>query len=950
MKRFLGVTASLLATKGASEVSLRTGAMGKPSLIESCTPESDTKGFGLGVTLGPWTNKDFCDMHDATSSVDNLLDSCTAFCGKENIPLLIGVPTSYGFSLASMDRVCLGETDSDGKPAGLLGEYDKGLMVECKERSEALEEIKEKMAHLVAAVELMKLEQIRFRAALQAKMQAFIQELASPAFELSMKAAVDKIGLFTKFMQAELTDTIFANGEDRARMLKSVQTIGDMGVQLRETMAQNMPLLEDYAERCGHPVLATSETKGGKYLLDLCFQDKALCVDDPNSQHVGCCCGSIPAAGSFTIPAETWGRRLAQSQASSIDICAEADQIGKGRLQELKDSLDETPLGRQLLEAFEAKMFQQYPEYFGQCSADSDSSRRLDAQDPRGFMERAAMTAAEALGIKHKVKVPKMHCEPQSGKFTDTDGSKEKMQTAFWSQSEVDTCDMLDNGHGAKMKTQDLADVCADFCGSDSLPLLVGTVAFGFNKTAIDSVCVDSSTLTTDEVKVKQCLREASAMNAVEVKVASAAASLMSLESAKLFYEASVRATIPEMRAIIRVESQDSMRYADVGEKVTALENILNRSLASVSKNSAAAMSLKTALHDLDERAQELHETLVIAMADFIHFIQDCNQLFTGKGASHEYMLDVCSQTSLQCIEEDISRHVGCCCGYLPLLAVGKTSLSLTQTIPGIMAPELSDIDAKARVANVEYPKEKDEEPSEYPKEKDEEPSDSPPRRLQAQKDVKEAQPEQDFSICGAAYKQALPRVQEAEKKIKQLGQEEFLNLHLAQLSEKYPGYAICQAEASVEGVEGEVEGVVAEVEGLPAQAEASVEAAVGGVEASVEGAVAGVEAEVAGVEASVEGAVGQAEGMLGMSSGKGEEEPATNETVGVGLQLTEEVSHTPTRQWPSYSQPFSQAAVGLAVVALAWTFLSEVRHRSSDTGLAEPMLARSATQEASGP
>ncbi|CAE8632105.1 unnamed protein product, partial [Polarella glacialis] len=569
----------------------------------------------------------------------------------------------------------------------------------------------------------------------------------------------------------------------------------------------------------------------------------------------------------------------------------------------LKASLSETPGGQKLLEAFEKKMFQQYPEYFGRCSA--DSGRRLDA-DPRGFMEHAAMAAAEALGVEHKTKVPKLHCEPLSGEFTDPDGSKEKMQTAFWSQSEVDTCDMLEGEHGAKMKTQDLADVCAEFCGGDSVPLLVGTVAFGFNKTAI--VCVDSSTLTTDEPRVKQCLKEASATNAVEVKVASAAASLMSLESAKLFYEASVRATIPEMKAIIKAESQDSMRYADVGEKVMALQEILNRSLTSVSRNSAAAMSLKTALHDLDERAQELHETLVIAMKEFTHFIHDCDELFTGKGASHEYMLDVCSQTSLQCVE-DISRHVGCCCGYLPLLAVGKTSVSLTQTIPGIMAPapELSDVDGKARVANVEYlvgyPK-KTEEPS------NEEPSNGPDRKM--------------------PRKCSRPRLQETEQKIKQLGQEELLSLHLAQLSEKYPGYAFCQAEASAEGVVGQVEGKVGEaeagvegavagvegkvgdaeagvegavagaegkvgdaeagvegavagVEGKVGDAEAGVEGAVAGVEgkvgdaeASVQGAVTGAEASVAGVEAGVEAGVGKAEGMLGMSSGKEEkEEPA---------------------------------------------------------------------------
>ncbi|CAE8612098.1 unnamed protein product [Polarella glacialis] len=392
------------------------------------------------------------------------------------------------------------------------------------------------MAHLVAAVDAMKLEQLRFRAALQAKMEDFVEQLDSPSFTLRMKAATDKMGLYTKFLQDNLQDTILANGEDRDRMLKSVQTIGDMGVELKETMRIKMPLLEDYAERCGHPTLATSETKGGKYLLDLCFQDKALCLDDPDSQHVGCCCAAVPAAGSFTIPAVPDGRRM-QAGSSSMDLCAEAENVGKERMDALRAQLKKTEVGQQLLDGSEAELHQNYPEYFGRCGS---SARRLEG----GFLENMALKAAKAVGLAHDTKVPKLHCTPPSGNFEGPDGS-EPMQTAFWSQSEVDTCDMLDTSHGTKMKTQDLADVCADFCGSESIPLIVGTVAFGFNKSAIDSLCVDSSIMATDESRVKQCLTEATAMNAVEITVAAAAASLMTLESAKLFYEASVRAMIP---------------------------------------------------------------------------------------------------------------------------------------------------------------------------------------------------------------------------------------------------------------------------------------------------------------------------------------------------------------------------------------------------------------------
>jgi len=873
-------------------------------LIESCTAGKDTKGYGLGVSQGPWTNKDFCDMHDATNSIDNLLDSCSAYCGKNNIPLLIGVPTSYGVSQQDMDRVCMGGETVHGQPTGLLGEFDKDRMAECKERSEAIEEIKEKMAHLVAAVDAMKLEQIRFRAALQAKMEEFNAGISSPTFELQMKATSDKIGLFTEFLQAEMKDTLFANGEDRARMLKSVETIGDMGVQLRETMAKKMPLLEDYAVRCGHPVLATSELGSGKYLLDLCFQNKDLCLDDPDSQHVGCCCGAVPAAGSFTIPAQPDGRRL-QEQASAshpIDMCAQAGHFGKERADFLKGEINQTEVGRQLLAGFDTKMLLQYPEFYGRCA---NSGRRL-MEDPRAVLEHAAMAAASALGIKHKAKVPKLNCEPLSGEFKGSDGSKEPMQTAFWSQSEVDTCDMLENPDGTKMKTQDLANVCAEFCGTESVPLLVGTVAFGFNKTAIDSICIDSSTLKTDEVSMKQCLKEAAAMNVVETKVAAAAASLMSLESTKLFYEASVRAMIPEMKAIIKSESQSKMRYARVGEKVDALQDVLNETLTSVTGNSAAAMSLHTALSDLTEKAQDLHETLKVAMVEFKHFIQDCDEIFTGKGASEEYMLDICSQTSLQCVEEDISRHVGCCCGYFPLLSVGKSSMSLTQTIPGIMASELSDVDGKARVANVEYPDKKEEKEAEVPekKEEEEEPS-KPHRRLEAEaqkKKAKEVKPEADFSICGSAYKEAMPKVRKTEEKIRSLGQEGLLTRHLAEMAEKYPGYAFCEASLAAEAGEGML----------------------GKIEGSVEYAVNAAEAGVAGAVAEVEAVVEAGKSKMGLS--------------------VAEVNLSESADSDSQSSMFTSImGMWMMTVFMAlgflWACVSQLRRAPERGGLAEPML-----------
>jgi len=793
MLRVASVAASLLAVTAQA-----------PVKTEACKPGEDTRGNGLGVSQGPWTNKAFCDMHEATDSVDNLLDTCNGFCGEANIPLLIGVPTSYGFSQRGMDRVCFGET-VHGVPTGLLGEYDAHRMAECKERSEALEQIKEKMAHLVAAVDTMKLEQLRFRAAIAAKIAEFVKALSSPSFELSMKVALnsDKISLYNKFLQAHMEDTIMRSGDDRARLLNAVKNIGDMGWALSETMKTKMPLLEDYAARCGDPMLATSEISGGQYLLDLCTQNQELCIENPGSQHVGCCCGAVPAAGSFTIPADTGysddGHRRLLATSTSIDMCAEADTIAKKRSHELKTQLNMTEVGQTLLEQFETQLFEKYPEYFGRCQS---SGRRLGmlanvaadvAAVPGELLADVASLAAHVFGHGSQPKgPPKLECTPPVGQ--DDPDVKETMKTAFWSQTEQDTCDMLDSTHGGKMKTQDLAAVCQDFCGTDSVPLLVGTVAFGFNKSAIDSICVDSSTVTTDQAKVTQCLKEASAMQDVEIKTAAAAASLMALESAKLFYEAAVRAMIPGMKAIIKAEADSALRYATVGNKVTALQKVLNKTLNSVTGHSAAALALKQALKDMEQKQKDLQETLVRAVKEFTRFIKECNQLFTGKGASKEYLLDMCSQTSLECIQEEESRHVGCCCGYMPLLAVGHYGVSLTQTIPGIQAAELSDADGKARVtSDVRVPKEDSDERkhsdgSDGDSDGDSDEKSERPRRL--------AEAEGAYSICGSAYRDSMETVHSTEKKIKELGQEQLLEGHLAELAERYPGYAFCQVES----------------------------------------------------------------------------------------------------------------------------------------------------------
>ena len=53
----------------------------------------------------------------ATDTIGELVDTCSAFCGTGNIPLLVGIPT-FGFSHADIDTVCLASDNTLAQPPG----------------------------------------------------------------------------------------------------------------------------------------------------------------------------------------------------------------------------------------------------------------------------------------------------------------------------------------------------------------------------------------------------------------------------------------------------------------------------------------------------------------------------------------------------------------------------------------------------------------------------------------------------------------------------------------------------------------------------------------------------------------------------------------------------------------------------------------------------------------
>merc|ERR1712100_956935 len=97
----------------------------------------------------------------------------------------------------------------------------------------------------------------------------------------------------------------------------------------------------------------------------------------------------------------------------------------------------------------------------------------------------------------------------------------------------------------------------------------------------------------------------------------------------------------------------------------------------------------------------------------------------------------MCSQTSQQCINEAEASHVGCCCGYNPVVTLGTTSAAPgTGTINGLAGATFESGGEATRVG----------------------------RRVQSQT---------AFDICAEARRTSAGRIEEHQQVVRNLGAED---------------------------------------------------------------------------------------------------------------------------------------------------------------------------------
>jgi len=710
-------------------------------------PGEDTLNLGLNYVLGPNIQTQYCTRQEKTDSVDEVYTTCKTFCGKGNIALLLGLP-AWGINQTDMDSICLGAHGMDN----LFGKYDAKAMSTCKEGRSALERIQLRIAELVSEQRLLQDEQTRFRTQTRLKTAELVAKLSDDETTAAMLdyTRSERPKEYLLMVEAYMNDTL-KSGSHKTELVAQLTELSKAAEQLDISLARDVPLLEAYADKCGDPILMVGS--GDEYLMDICNQQTSEAVYQEEGQHVGCCCGVAPAAiaddAPWNIPADINGRRLQSNKL--FDTCAEAEKLAKARSDVLRAIVQETEIGKQTLQEQQAALQEAYPEYFARC----DSSRRLDSNHDE-------LTVSNITAERKLADV--LTCSPPAFSASESpdNDSPDILKVAFWKHTETAYCkDSPDMPNASEGQTegarwaQYLSSVCSDFCGGEAVSLLLGNGAVGFDKADMDSMCVDSTLLESNDAKVDDCHDKAKAMQGVEIKIAALVAAVDVVNTRRVQYEAVVRKSIDEMKKQIEERGEKVLMDARWNEKAQKYNELLNAAAAEAAASSAASLAFKKALKNMKDAANELMTILRSAIPAYKEFITgDCGNVFLGKGVQKEYLLDLCSQNSVACIEEKRSSHAGCCCAYTPHMAVGKQNIE-SATIPGISTGTL--VDSEAFVAS---------------------------RRL--------AEATAPFDICGEAHNVAINAILEAQKDIKLVQGDDLLNDRIAVLKASYPGYDFC--------------------------------------------------------------------------------------------------------------------------------------------------------------
>ncbi|CAE7648377.1 unnamed protein product [Symbiodinium pilosum] len=208
---------------------------------------------------------------------------------------------------------------------------------------------------------------------------------------------------------------------------------------------------------------------------------------------------------------------------------------------------------------------------------------------------------------------------------------------------------------------------------------------------ASENICLPpSGVLKHDPTHLQQCSSWSLAFRQIEEAAATFIENVYVFNATRIEFFSATQLAVEAIQSYVASEEYTN-QLQRVGNKVEFVINAVQSRLNSEDLRLARSR-LQTEIDRLKLAAGNLRTVLDEKTELIARFLDECNELYVGTGPSGEYLLDICAQGNIECLEnEQFGEHVTCCCGYHPATAYGEVISS--QLIDGI-----ASFDAPARV------------------------------------------------------------------------------------------------------------------------------------------------------------------------------------------------------------------------------------------------------------
>jgi hypothetical protein len=221
---------------------------------------------------------------------------------------------------------------------------------------------------------------------------------------------------------------------------------------------------------------------------------------------------------------------------------------------------------------------------------------------------------------------------------------------------------------------------CDAFCGPDAVAILVGTEGTGFPLNEVDQICTGSNTnesvLEYNPELMSNCRDWSRSLDQINVKAADFIASVRNMTFEQLYYRAAMEDKINALEAQMTSDAtREEVDLASSREKLGLLQDILSANLQDLMGDGLLQMDLRAKLEDLSRKSRTLSTVIETNLDNLDSFVNQCNVLLLATGPLNEYLLDICSVTSRNCIDseeggEADGEHAACCCGVVPSIGI----------------------------------------------------------------------------------------------------------------------------------------------------------------------------------------------------------------------------------------------------------------------------------------